>query len=42
MEKYERQRIEIDCVQEILYWLEHTTMSREQIILIFKEKLKEL
>ena len=42
MEKYERQRIQIHCVQEVLYWLEHTTMSRQQIILIFKEKLKEL
>ena len=36
------ERSEIDCVQEVLYWLEHTTMSREQIITIFKEKLKEL
>ena len=42
MERSETKRTEIDCVQEVLYWLEHTTMSREQIIIIFREKLKEL
>ena len=31
----------IEILEEILYWLEHTTMSRDQIIEIFKDKLKE-
>ena len=31
----------IKILEEVLYWLEHTTMSREQIIEIFKDKLKE-
>jgi hypothetical protein len=26
---------------EILYWLEHTTLDREEIIRIFREKLNE-
>ena len=33
---------EINCIEEVLYWLQHTTMSREQITLIFKDKLKEI
>ena len=32
----------IQILEEVLYWLEHTTMSREQIIEIFKEQLKDL
>jgi len=28
-------------LEEVLYWLEHTTMSREAIIKIFREKLEE-
>ena len=31
-----------DIIEEVLYWLEHTTMSREAIIDIFKDKLKEI
>lgn len=29
-------------IEEILYWLEHTTLSREEIIKIFREKLDDL
>ena len=32
---------DIEILEEVLYWLEHTTMSRDQIIEIFKDKLKE-
>ena len=32
----------IQILEEVLYWLEHTTMSREQIIEIFKEQLEDL
>ena len=32
----------IQILEEVLYWLEHTTMSREQIIKIFKEQLEDL
>ena len=28
----------IQILEEVLYWLEHTTMSREQIIEIYKEQ----
>jgi len=28
-------------LEEVLYWLEHTTMSRDEIIKIFREKLEE-
>lgn len=31
-----------DILEEVLYWLEHTTMSREAVIDIFKDKLKEI
>ena len=31
-----------DIIEEVLYWLEHTTMSREAVIDIFKDKLKEI
>ena len=31
----------IEILEEVLYWLEHTTMSLDQIIEIFKDKLKE-
>tara|TARA_B000000565_G_scaffold239536_1_gene203144 strand:- start:1352 stop:1471 length:120 start_codon:yes stop_codon:yes gene_type:complete len=31
-----------DIIEEVLYWLEHTTMSREAITDIFKDKLKEI
>jgi len=29
-------------IEEVLYWLEHTTMSRDAVIEIFKDKLKEI
>ena len=32
----------IQQIEEVLYWLEHTTMSREEIIEIFREKLEDL
>ena len=32
----------IKAIEEVLYWLQHTTMSKEEIIKIFKEQLKEL
>jgi hypothetical protein len=30
-----------EIIEEVLYWLEHTTMSREAVIDIFKDKLNE-
>ena len=32
----------IKVIEEVLYWLQHTTMSKEEIIKIFKEQLEEL
>tara|TARA_R110002020_G_scaffold402838_1_gene612987 strand:+ start:385 stop:510 length:126 start_codon:yes stop_codon:yes gene_type:complete len=32
----------IKAIEEVLYWLQHTTMSRDEIINIFKEQLEEL
>jgi hypothetical protein len=29
-------------IEEVLYWLEHTTLSRDDIIKLFREKLDEL
>tara|TARA_R100000781_G_scaffold11056_1_gene10237 strand:+ start:384 stop:512 length:129 start_codon:yes stop_codon:yes gene_type:complete len=32
----------IEHIEEVLYWLEHTTMSREEIIKLFREELEDL
>jgi hypothetical protein len=32
----------IQHIEEVLYWLEHTTMSREDIIKIFRDQLEDL
>ena len=32
----------IQHIEEVLYWLEHTTLSREDIIKIFRDQLEDL